>query len=516
MTTVSATAIVQVNPASSQKAFYVDPTYKGGTELGSESAPWKSLLDTDSDYPSKWNSIRSALLANDVIVYFSARQADSDISEQLVPPKGAALVVNRGCRASTARCTSGPDITGAHRLTLDGMSMYNRDDATPHWEEYAGTTKFKVNCVNTCGGMSLGWGDDNQRDYITIRGFEVTGPGSRIRWGGSYSYLEYMWVHDVTAIGATVQFNQAVGENGHGCPVFDRDHDITIRNNVIERGVGEGIYFAGNYLQVKYGGCPSYGNTHSDILVEGNSITDTAINGGEGDGLDLKAGLMNVTVRKNVVSKTHGGGTCIVSEGVFPPAETNYLIDGNRCTDVTGWSVVALIAQNKTVIRNNVLTGALNKPGVYITVQTDGVYPNHQVSIYNNTLYNTAGIGIDHATDVVLRNNLLLGNSSAINGRALTNYNSDYNLFAPAGSRLREGDHSIVHASANDVVINAARADFHLRSASPAKDRGLDLSIPANLSAGSTTFNSDIDRVLRPQGSSWDIGAYAFPGHGSR
>jgi hypothetical protein len=511
VTTISSTSIVQVNPASSQTAFYVDPTYKGGTERGSESAPWKSLLDTDTDYASKWNSIRSALVTNDVIVYFSARQADSDTPEQLVPPKGAALMVNRGCRA-TARCTSGPDLTGAHRLTLDGMSVYNTNDSTPRWEKYAGTTKFKVNCANTCGGMSLGWGDDNQRDYITIRGFEVTGPGSRIRWGGSYSYLEYMWVHDVSAIGATVQFNQAVGENGHGCPLFGKDHDITIRNNIIERGIGEGIYFAGNYLQVKYGGCPSYGNTHSDILIEGNSITDTAINGGEGDGLDLKAGLRNVTVRKNVVSNTHGDGTCIVSEGVFPPAETDYLIEENRCTNISGWAVIALIGQNRTIIRNNILTGNPNRPSVYVTEEDPGIYPNYQIGIFNNTIYDTTGISFDHATGVVLRNNLLLNNSRVINGQALTNYNSDYNLFVPARPRLSEGNHSIVHSSALGVVVNASGGNFQLSSTSPAKDSGIDLSIPVNLPSGSKTFSSDIERVTRPQGPSWDIGAYELIG----
>src|SRR5262249_3191327 len=143
-------------------------------------------------------------------IYFSARTATSDTSEQFVPPTGARLFVNRGCRSGTLNCTSGADTTGAHRLTLDGMSLYNTNDATPHWVTYTGTHKFKIDCVNTCGSMSIGWDDDNQRDYVTLRGFEVTGPGARIRWGGNYSVLEYLWVHDVTDLGATVQFNAAV------------------------------------------------------------------------------------------------------------------------------------------------------------------------------------------------------------------------------------------------------------------------------------------------------------------
>jgi hypothetical protein len=508
--TATSSAVITVTTASSQTAFYVDPTYTGAVQNGSAKAPWKSLLDSDSDYQSKWNAIKSALASNDVIIYFSARTAGSDTSEQFMVPHGAVLFVNRGCRADTTKCTKGADMAGTHRLTLDGMSMYNANDAVPNWLSYTGTSKFRVNCANTCDSMSLGWDDDNQRDYVTIRGFEVTGPGSRIRWGGNYSYMEYMWIHDVSTIGATLQFNQAVGEDGHGCPSFGRDHDITIRNNLIERGFGEGIYFGGNYLQVRYGGCPSYGNTHSDILIEGNTITDTATNGGEGDGIDLKAGLMNVTVRNNVVSQTHGSGTCIVSEGVFPPAETHYRIEGNRCTSIAGWSVIALMAQNGTVIRNNILSTNPGRPAIYILEQDPGIYPNNNISIYNNTLYNTSGLAIDHATNVALRNNILLGNSGTINRHSVTNYSSDYNFFSPAGPWLREGPHSTSRSTTAGVVVDAAGADFHLTSTSAAKDKGIDLSMSANVAAGSETFNSDFDNVTRPQGSPWDIGAYEF------
>jgi hypothetical protein len=491
VSTVADIATVTVNSAASQTAFYVDPTYSGTTQNGSAHAPWKTAARID------WSAISDALATNDVIIYFSARMATADISESVDDQQIFISRLPRGKDPST------------HRLTLDGMSKYNTNEARPEWVDYAGTRRFRIN--RSGASMSIGWDDSESRDYVTIRGFEVTGSGSRILWGGSYSYLEHMWVHDVTSIGATVQFNQAVGENGHGCPRFGRDRNITIRNNIIERGIGEGIYFGGNYLQVKYGGCPDYGNTHSDILIEDNTIADTAQNGGEGDGIDLKAGLTNVTVRNNVVSNTHRGGTCIVSEGVFPPAETDYLIEENRCTNITGWAVLALIAQNGTVIQNNVLAGRRDKPSIYITEQDRGIYPNHRISIYNNTIYNTSGIGIDHATGVVLRNNLLLNNSGGISGQALIDYDSDYNFFAPVGSRLREGSHSIVRSGATGFVVDAAGADFHLTSISPAIDKGIDLSIPANLSAGSKTFGSDVERVTRPQGPAWDIGAHERP-----
>jgi len=33
-----------------------------------------------------------------------------------------------------------------------------------------------------------------------MRGFEVTGSGARITWGGSHTVLENIWSHDVTTL----------------------------------------------------------------------------------------------------------------------------------------------------------------------------------------------------------------------------------------------------------------------------------------------------------------------------
>jgi len=64
---VTSSATITVNSASSQTAFYVDPTYTGSTQNGSASAPWKSLLDSDSDYTAKWSTITTALASTDVM-----------------------------------------------------------------------------------------------------------------------------------------------------------------------------------------------------------------------------------------------------------------------------------------------------------------------------------------------------------------------------------------------------------------------------------------------------------------
>src|SRR5262245_60519592 len=132
--TVTQTVTVTVLSAASQTAFYLDPTYTGSTQNGSAANPWKTPSSIN------WTTVNSALATRPVIIYFSARQAGSDISETVA----TAIEVNRSN-------------TSTNRLTLDGMSKYNTNDSVPNWVDYTGTNKFHI----TSGvGSSLGLGWD--------------------------------------------------------------------------------------------------------------------------------------------------------------------------------------------------------------------------------------------------------------------------------------------------------------------------------------------------------------------
>jgi parallel beta-helix repeat protein len=487
--TVTKSMTVTVNPASSQTAFYVDPTFTG-TGNGTAASPWKSFEDGNPNQTIQWNAINSALATNDVIIYFSARQAGSDTPEQIV---GSVHVLRTD--------------QSNHRLTLDGMSKYNTNDATPSWADYAGSSKMRISKTDGCC-FSIGWYDPTEGDpkmhYVTMRGFEVSGSGARITWAGSHTVLEYIWSHDVTTLGATVQFGPAVS-NYPVCQDLGKKNDITVRNNTIERGIGEGVYIAGTYHSIAYGGCLSYGNTHSDILIESNTVNNSGANGGQGDGIDLKAGLMHVTVRNNVITNTHppgGGGDGIVSEGVFAPAKTNYLIEGNRIFNGTGFGI-ALLGQNGTVVRNNIIYNmATSGIGLYGDVGIN----NANLRIYNNTLYRNAGnVSIGQTNGIILRNNLVFGDSTGGNQMdawSSTGIDSDYNLMAPTGAGFTEGTHSRVVTSTSGIVVNPANGDFYQVSGSPVIDKGADLS--------ATGFAIDFSGIFRPQGAAWDIGAYEY------
>jgi parallel beta-helix repeat protein len=516
--TGTGTTTVTVNPASAQTAFYVSPTYVGGSSDGSAAHPWTSLLDNDSDYRTKWTSILAALASRDVIIYFAARQAGSDTPEVLNSP-GGRLFINRRGHCGNPNTPLPCDAMGPHRLTLDGMSLYSTNDTSPNWVAYTGTNRFKLN-ETACGSLGMGWDDDVKRDYITLRGIEVTGVCARIIVGGDSNVLEYIWSHDVTGIAAQMMASGAVGDYP-ACPDLGKYTGLTMRNNKVERGRGEGLYVAGNYLLTRYGGCPAYGNTHHDILIENNVVTDSGINGEEGDGIDLKAGLINVTVRGNVFTNAHNSSEGVLNwNGTFNNTPDYMLVENNVINGCTGACESGISVGNShgAVVRNNLV---YNLPVEAMYACSDPTFPSNDITIYNNTFYgNTHGFSLCETTRFTFKNNIVVANGAApqINTDGTsTSILSDYNLIAPPGTAgIAEGTHSIQQASTTGIFVNLSGTppDFHLASGSPAIGRGQNLRPLSTLANFVTQFTIDIAGHARQVSSPWDIGAYLFGSSG--
>jgi hypothetical protein len=470
---------VTVLAADSQTSFYVDPTAVARGNDGTAVRPWKSLIRDN------WTKINKALASNNVIVYFSARQAAADQSE--IEHESIDL-----WRTDTS----------SHRLTLDGMSRYNTSDANPSWQDYSGSNKFHIDV--TKGALSIGvqsTNPANAANYTTIRGFEVSGASGRLVWGGRSSTVEYVHSHDVTAVSSSIMFHAAV--QGDCTPKFGNLSDITVRNNVIERGIGEAIYIAGNYQRAPDGGCPSWGNTHSDILIEGNTIREPGRNGEEGDGIDLKAGLKNVTIRRNTIERTSSQAWGLTSEGTFDAGTQSggYLIEQNIFLNATG---ITMHHANGVVIRNNLIA-----PGtIYISGAGEGT--NLNVKIYNNTLAGSGrgdgGISLGGVTGADVRNNLITGvpaSAYQLNSYDTKSVRSDYNMLvkgARIDNRFGAGSHSQYLDPSVACFVDAAAGDYRLAAASAAVDAGEDLK--------ATGFDNDLSGNPRPKGKAWDIGAF--------
>jgi parallel beta-helix repeat protein len=178
--------------------------------------------------------------------------------------------------------------------------------------------------------------------------------------------------------------------------------------------------------------------------------------------------------------------------------DSNYLIENNIFHDIG--CGIALGATHMGIVRNNLIYNA-SGGGIVVWTRLSGTTPNNQrIRIYNNTIYNSGGIGLTDFDDgPVLRNNLLV--NASIDGTP-PSIDSDYNLLSPAGSNLSEGSHSIVLGSTTGILANPGAGDFHLMAGSPAIAKGSDLD--------ATGFATDISGTPRPRGAAWDISAYEF------
>ena len=177
--------------------------------------------------------------------------------------------------------------------------------------------------------------------YVTLRGLEVTGGSAAIRIGNGgtgrmaeYVTIEYCWIHDTGANAITANYVGDVN-TGH---IF-RYNEIS--NTAAE---GEGFYLGSNN--------DAEGQTTGvfrDGLIEGNYIHH--LNGPavtQGDGIEIKDGSYNNTIRDNVIHDTGYPGILV------------YGTDGNGDNIIEGnviWNAGdhAIQAAADAVIRNNII-----------------------------------------------------------------------------------------------------------------------------------------------------------------
>src|SRR5215470_13341269 len=137
--------------------FYVDPDWAGRKD-GTQQHPLATLNK------SAWQKINTALAHSDVTIYFSALKADG---------------VTQQSRVWFVQCRRTDP--SAHRLTLDGYSLYNSSVASPKWlpnpepdiaVAYTAGKVFKIIGGNNPidGTMALGWTRVSGNDFVTHNG----------------------------------------------------------------------------------------------------------------------------------------------------------------------------------------------------------------------------------------------------------------------------------------------------------------------------------------------------------
>jgi hypothetical protein len=472
-------------------SFYVDPDWTG-VKSGTQSRPF-AILDR-----SAWHRINAALASGDVTIYFSAREAASD-----APAYYHTVGNHVQLEIDLTKKSTGT----SYHLTLDGKSFYNTNHASPAWSANTGNNMCIVRDFVSQNASHIKYSD------ITIHGFNITcNTGTKaVTISGDNWIVENCDISHTSAAndGPCVLLVPTAdgaheGSNSYAPPCMN----IAIRNNVIHDTEGEAIYLGGGGSNPGEAG--SGYPSHTNVSVLNNEIYNAGRWGGQGDGIDIKGGIQQLTICSNNIhdcAYADQGSRGIVAQGQPSPApsgalqtyERNYIHNMNHATEgitiADTWGVPAGV-----VIRNNIISGitggAGNKAGIAIYSSQE------QILIQNNTIYNCAGLGIGTAAgaNALLRNNFLFANNLTGNQVDLSHgaVDSDYNAYSNTWGYASEGSHSFT-LSAQDVthtLIDPTNGDFHLVAGAPVIGKA----------QSQSQFSDDFSGATR--GSSWDIGAF--------
>ncbi len=234
-----------------------------------------------------------------------------------------------------------------------------------------------------------------------------------------------------------------------------------------------GLYLSGSYSSAQ-------GNHVHHI-----ASTSAACTGNGGAGLEAESwyGGTNIDVIGNVVHNIGYSG-CSYIQGIYQTSSGKII--NNLVYAVGAYAIHLWHDANHVDILNNTVFGS--GFGMVVGggdfVHTSG--PADYVNVANNIIFDNGG-GIDEEGSTgahnTYTNNLVFQNSS-YNWRLLTSSHS--------------GD-----VAADPQFVNYIRSgggDYHLKSTSPAIDRGTSSRAPA----------TDISGAPRPQGAGYDIGAYEY------
>ena len=472
--------------------FYVDPGWTG-TKRGTQSQPF-AILDR-----AAWHRINAALASGDVTIYFSARKASSNTPSyyHAAGIDGVQLEIDL-----TNKIT-----TGSHLLTLDGKSFYNTSESSPSWASYSGSNMCIVRDFNTENISHIKYSN------ITLHGFKImcnTGTKAVAICGDNWTVENCDISHTSAATDGPCVLLVPTADGAHeGSSYYAPPcSNITIRNNVIHDTFGEAIYLGGGGSSpgTAGSGYPS----HTNVSVLNNEIYNAGRWGGQGDGIDVKGGIQQLTICSNNIhdcAYADQGSRGIVAQGQPSPApsgalqtyERNCIHNMNHATEAITiadtWGVPAGV-----VIRNNIISGITGGAGSKAGM---AIYSSqNQLLIQNNTIYNCAGLGIGTAAgaNVLLRNNLLIANNAGGHQVDLSHgtVDSDYNAYSNTWGYASEGSHSFT-LSAQDVtntLVDATNGDFHLVAGAPVIGKAETQAMVSDDFSGAT------------RGPSWDIGAF--------
>ncbi len=331
------------------------------------------------------------------------------------------------------------------------------------------------------------------KSYIRISGLRIVNVGP---------YLNNAGILVSHSSNIVIEKNYTYNTTSSGIGVWSSDH-VTIDGNTVELACGGG-----------WQECISVVDT--DVFeVKHNQVLNC-----RKEGIDAKQGASNGKIYKNLVENSQALGIYV---DAYDKHTFNIEVFQNAVRDTVNGDGLAVASEmggllENVRIYNNV--GYHNRyRGVSISVNgpgdAQGKRPMNGIYVINNTFYDNGweiwggGINVENpdARNVVVRNNIVSQNlyfQIALDpGVSAQNLTIDYNLVD--GFRGTAGEtYGSNYVAADPRFVNPSGADFHLRTGSPAIDKGSAADAPTD----------DFDDHPRPQDgdgdgiAQYDIGAY--------
>jgi len=210
----------------------------------------------------------------------------------------------------------------------------------------------------------------------------------------------------------------------------------------------------------------------------------------------------------NIHNAFTSGIWCHEGDSSSPGVSNSNTISNNQVHDNTKTGIALGACANSRFYNNRIWD---NVGGITMGSGRGGDENN---KIYNNTIYNNNSAGVvvgifgfttgNEIINNIIDNNIGDGISVEANGDATKIENNVISNFP--GNRLAVDDKGtntteVGTITSDPLMIDPVNDDFSIPISSPAKDQGTDLS---------SVFTVDYVGTTRPQGTSWDIGAFEF------
>ncbi|MHC5856566.1 choice-of-anchor Q domain-containing protein [Nostoc sp.] len=324
---------------------------------------------------------------------------------------------------------------------------------------------------NTSNGIGFAKGVS----YIEINGLEVIGNNANVTL--AYALSQKSNTSNVLTNGNCINLD------GRGGGI----HHINILNNKVHDCGGAGISVSGaDYVTVDHN--TVYNN--SWYSVYGTSGISFLQNWNSDGNQGYKMFITNNRVYNNRM--------------YVPWIKTGTITDGNGIIVDISKSGTNGAYKGRTLIANNISyknggSGILTHESEHVDIVNNTAYFNQQ----SPELKKKGDIYAGYSSDLKIFNNIIYPspgtntNTNLYSNLMNRNVTYDYNLYPNVAVVIVRGTHDII---GDPQFVNPSNSDFHLRSNSPAINRGYYWS-------GLTT---DFEGNPRPSGSGYDIGAYEY------